>query len=115
MLQASILETIKSMVGIDSTNNDFDTELVLWINSAIFELLQVGVGLSYSFRITGNSETWEDFIGTRWDIEGVKSYICLNVRKNFDPPTSGILMGAIDKECEKLIWRLSVADTINNV
>jgi hypothetical protein len=40
----SILEDIRVAVGLDATTSDYDTELLMHINSAIGKLNQNGVG-----------------------------------------------------------------------
>lgn len=60
----SILRTIAKLVdadGLEGTDEFFDTDLMAHINTAIFELYQVGVG-DRGFTITSENETWEDYL-----------------------------------------------------
>jgi hypothetical protein len=106
----SILTTIKKMLGIEEECVDFDMELIPAINSAFFFLTQLGVGPSSSFVITGDSETWDDFIPE--DVFGnhraIRSYIHLRAKLIFDPPANSTLTQSIEKMISELEWRLNV-------
>lgn len=105
---SSILETIKKLVGIDKEYGVFDIDLVVAINSALSILNQLGVGPTKSFSITGPDETWEDFFKDSTDIELAKSYIYLRTRLLFDPPSTGVLHEAIERQISEFEWRLMV-------
>jgi len=102
----NILDSIKKLLGIDEMDLNFDQELIMHINSVFMVLNQLGVGPVEGFKISSNEETWSDFIGTRLDIESVKSYIYLKVRLLFDPPQNSFLVAAIEKQIEEQEWRL---------
>lgn len=112
-MEASILETIKKLLGIDPSYNQFDTDVIMGINSAFMSLNQLGVGPDTCFSISGSTKTWGDFFGERIDLDGVKMYIYLKVRLSFDPPQNSFLVESINKEISELEWRLNVqADNI---
>ena len=104
----NILDSIKKLLGIDEMDLNFDQELIMHINSVFMVLNQLGVGPVGGFKISSNEEVWTDFVGTRLDIESVKSYIYLKVRLLFDPPQNSFLVGAIEKQIEENEWRLQV-------
>ena len=104
----NILDSIKKLLGIDEMDFNFDQELIMHINSVFMVLNQLGVGPVNGFKISSNDEVWADFVGTRLDIESVKSYIYLKVRLLFDPPQNSFLVGAIEKQIEENEWRLKV-------
>lgn len=56
-MEESILISIKKMLGLQEEYTPFDTEIVIFINSALFKLMQLGVGPSTGFEITGMEET----------------------------------------------------------
>lgn len=103
----SILDSVKKLLGMDSSYNHFDTDLVLHINSVLSILYQIGVG-SKSFFITGSNEKWNDFIPDFEEIEMVKSYTALKVRMLFDPPTGGVAT-AIENSIKEFETRISYA------
>lgn len=108
MLCDSILLTIKKLIGLDETNNPFDMDIIIAINSAFFTLYQIGIGYPGAFQITGEAETWSDIPRIDNDFEGIKTYVYLRVRKVFDPPTSSMIMTAIDEQIGELEWRLRI-------
>lgn len=108
-MEESILTSIKGLLGPDSDYDVYDQDIIIFINGAISTLTQLGVGPSEGFRITGTSETWDDFLGDSQDLDSVKSYIYMKVRLIFDPPANSFLVSSYQKECEELEWRLNVA------
>jgi hypothetical protein len=104
----SILDTIKKLLGIEADYTQFDQDIAIHINSAFFNLHQLGVGPVGGFSITDNTDEWADFVGTRVDIEAVKTYIYLKVRLLFDPPQTGYLVDAVKSQILECEWRLNV-------
>lgn len=107
----SILQTIKEKLDIDPSSTDFDNELITDINSVLFILNEIGVGIT-GYTISGLDETWSDFLGSdRTDLEAIKTYIALKVRLMFDidSMTSGII-GAIENQIKELEWRIYVLE-----
>jgi hypothetical protein len=103
----SILNTIKKMLGMEIDYNAFDTDIIVNINSAIMILRQLGVGPPKGFFITGETETWDDLIGSSRLYDGVKTYIYLKVKSVFDPSTSTAASEASKEMIKELEWRLS--------
>lgn len=104
----SILQTIKRMIGPSMIANEYDTDLVVHINSVLFDLTQLGVGPRNGFFITGDNETWQDFIGDVSNLEAIKSFIYLKVKMMFDPPTVGGIIDAYQKLIKEYEWRINV-------
>lgn len=107
-MTTSILNTIKKMLGIDSTYTAFDTDIIVHINSAFSTLHQLGVGTETPFYISDSSANWSTFFGTNTAIESVKSYIYAKVRLAFDPPTTSFAIDALNKMCTEFEWRLNI-------
>jgi len=104
----SILNTVKTALGVEADYNGFDTNILLDINSAIFSLNQLGIGPVNGFSVKGEGETWEDLLGNTFLFELVKSYILAKVRLSFDPPSNSFLVDAIQKQIAEYEWRLLV-------
>lgn len=107
----SILNTIKRMLGIgdEETQNDYDQDVMIHINTAILALTQLGIGPEDGYMIESSSETWNDFIGAEnaKQYQPVKTYIYGKVKKVFDPPTSSIALQALDDSIKEAEWRLN--------
>lgn len=108
-MAASILDTTKKALGIDSEYDAFDSDIMMHINSVFFTLNQLGVGPVDGFNIDDDTTTWDSFIGTEdKNFSVVKSYMYLRVRLLFDPPSTSFAIEAMKKQVEELEWRLSV-------
>lgn len=106
----SILVSIKKLLGIDAEYKHFDPDLIMHINSVFSILTQLGVGPSSGFSITGDNETWSDFIDKETKkLSLVKSYMHLKVKLLFDPPLGTAVIQSIDRQISEFEWRLSVA------
>lgn len=103
----SILNSVKKMIGNSENDTSFDTDLIVHINSAFSILQQIGVGPAEGFSISGDTETWEDYLGDRKDLNMVKTYVFIKTRMVFDPPTSGIIKAAYDEQCKEIESRCS--------
>jgi hypothetical protein len=109
----SILKTIRAMIGPSASYDIFDTDLIVHINSSLMELTQLGVGPEEGFYITGEEETWSDFLDGSKQLEAVKTLIYLEVRNVFDPPSNSFVLEANNKRIEEYKWRLEVKANAN--
>ena len=111
----SILTSIKKLLGIAEDDTNFDTDIIIDINTELAELAQIGVGPSEGFAIEDKTALWTDFIPAKSNLEFVKSYVHLNVKLVFDPPSSSAAIEAINRKIAKLEWRIQVeADTVTS-
>lgn len=102
----SILRTIKHMLGLDSDCDDFDMDLIVFINSAFFNLAQLGVGPEDPFSIDGDGQTWGKFSSDIENCQAVKEYVYLKTRLSFDPPSNSFVLQSIEKQIAEIEWRL---------
>lgn len=103
----NILETVKEICDISPSDTSFDTVLKIHINTVLFTLRQLGV-INEPMMITSGKEKWDDVIGDNEDLEAVKTYVGLKVKKLLDPPTSGVLKEALEESIKEFEWRLNV-------
>lgn len=108
----SILESIKKLLGITEDYTQFDTDIIIHINSVFSTLTQLGIGPGSGFSIEDKSTEWSDFIAGREDIEAVKSYVYLRVRMLFDPPQSSAVIEAMKQMISETEWRLTVSSDV---
>lgn len=110
----SILDSIKKMIGVDKDYGAFDIDLIIAINGVFTILNQLGVGSDKEFSITGSEETWLDFFGITDAINLVKPYMYLKCKLIFDPPSSGVLNEALERQIAEYEWRIMIqADPVS--
>lgn len=107
-MEESILTSIKKLLGIAEEYTQFDTDLIIHINTVLSVLGQIGVGGESRQPITDKNTTWESVIGTESKLDMVKSYVYLKVKLLFDPPQSSAVMDAINRNIGELEWRIFV-------
>ena len=104
----SILTSIKKLLGIEDEYTQFDSDLVMHINTVFLNLTQLGVGPSEGFMIEDDAAVWEDFIGDSTQLQAVKTYVYLKVKLLFDPPLSSSVIDSMNRMISELEWRLNV-------
>lgn len=103
----SILTSIKYLLGIAKDYTNFDATITMHINSVFTILSQLGIGPETPFFITDASQTWTEFIDSK-NVELVRSYMSLQVKMLFDPPSSSSVIQAYDRMISQFEWRLAV-------
>lgn len=103
----SILTSVKKSLGIQENVTAFDPDILMHINSTFAKLNQLGVGPEETFMIESKDETWDEF-STNLDLNMVRTYVYMEVRMIFDPPTASVL-SSLEKKISEYEWRLNVA------
>lgn len=105
----SILISIKKLLGIFETDNSFDTDVIIYINSAIAILRQLGIGPLTGYSISDEKARWSDYLSDNPEyLEPVKTYIFLKTKMVFDPPLNSSVLEAYKEQIKELEWRLNV-------
>ena len=107
-METSILKTIRASLGILPDFTDFDEELLVAINSALMAVGQLGIGPDAGFSISDDTATWTTLFDGVANIEGVKSYISIKTRLEFDPPGTSFLLESFNRQLTELAWRIMV-------
>ena len=102
----SILTSIKKLLGITESCTDFDTDIIMHINTVLMTLSQLGVGTE-GFQIEDKNAVWSEFIKSD-KLAATKSYVHLRVKLLFDPPLNSAIIEAIKESIKELEWRLNV-------
>ena len=102
----SILTSIKKLLGITESCTDFDTDIIMHINTVLMTLNQLGVGTE-GFQIEDKDAVWSEFIESD-KLAATKSYVHLRVKLLFDPPLNSAIIEAIKESIRELEWRLNV-------
>lgn len=110
-MEDSILDTIKAMLGVNSTDVGFDTDILVAINTAIGTLQQIGIGPTPTYSVATKDQTWINYLPVIADYPNVKTYIYLKVKLMFDPPASATILNAFQSQIAELEFRLSISPT----
>lgn len=104
---SSILLSTKKALGIPPEETGFDADILMHLNSVFAELWQMGVGPDEVFEVLDEDTSWAEFT-TNKALSMVKSYVYLEVRLMFDPPTASLL-ASMERKRDEYEWRLNVA------
>ena len=105
----SILDSIKKLLGISDEYTQFDSDVIMHINTVFMNLTQLGVGPAAGFFIEDSSTVWSDFVDLENEIQlnAVKTYVYLKVKLLFDPPLSSSVVQSMNNMISELEWRLN--------
>lgn len=111
MLTESVLQSTKKVLGIQDTQDAFDQDVLMFINSAFSTLSQLGILAEEGVEVQDETFTWNDLapdpgLMTSW-IQMIRTYVFLHVQSLFDPPTTSFLLAARQKQLDEHVWRLS--------
>lgn len=107
--EESILNSVKKNLGLDSSYDAFDHDVLTHINTCFFSLNQLGIGPPEGFAVEDETVVWDDYVDGRLNISAkhaLKTYIYLKVRSIFDPPGTSHHMTAMKEQISELEYRL---------
>lgn len=112
IVEESILNSIKKLLNISSNVEVFDQDIALQINTALANLVQMGVGPENGYRINSASDTWADFVGQPTAennpllVENLKTYVFIKVKMMFDPPQNSAMIDAMERQAKEIEYRV---------
>lgn len=104
---SSILNDVKHNLGLLPEDTQFDSDIIIFINSAFGTLTQLGVGPLVGYQITGAENQWGEFY-TDPRLNAVMSYVYLCTRMLWDPPATGFLTTSMENQKREMEFRLNV-------
>lgn len=108
MGEDNILKSIKKMLGLDNEDTSFDIDIIININTVFNFLVQLGVESLYRVYIHLGTEKWSDYMDDDQLYRLIETYTYLKVKDYFDPPTSGVLREAMERQYRELEWRIKL-------
>ena len=103
-----ILTSVKKLLGIAEEYTQFDTDILIHINSVFQTLHELGVGPDDGFAIDEYT-TWTDYISDNTLLlNAVKTYVYLKVKMLFDPSLTSSVTDLMKEEVKELEWRMNV-------
>ena len=108
----SILTSIKKLMGLTEEYDAFDQDILILINSVLFELEQIGVKAKDGFSLTDKTVVWSDYSDDDRLLNVLKPYIYMKTKLAFDPPTSSGALDSMNRIIDRFEWRINLyADT----
>jgi hypothetical protein len=105
----SILNTVKQSLNLEVDDLSFDGVVLMFINSVLSNLNQIGVGPENGFQIEDASATWDGLLDNDPRLNNVKSFVYLKVRMLFDPPGTSFAIAAMENQAKELEYRIYTA------
>lgn len=107
-MSQSIFVTTKKVLGITESDSSFDDAIYMHLNTVLADLNQLGVGPIDGLLVEDEDAAWSLFTGDDTLLSPVKTYVHLRVRMLFDPPTTSFAITAMERQIDRLEWRLNV-------
>lgn len=107
-MEASILLSVKKILGLAPEYTVFDHDVITHINTAFSILTQLGIGPPEGFMIEDDSAVWFEFVNDDMQLNSVKTYVYLKVRQFFDPPATSYLIAAMERQIQELEVRMNI-------
>lgn len=108
----SILTSIKKLMGLTEEYDAFDQDILVLINSVLFELEQIGVKSKEGFVLSDKTAVWSDYSDDDRLLNALKPYIYMKTKLTFDPPTSSGALDSMNRIIDRFEWRINLyADT----
>lgn len=108
----SILTSIKKLMGLTEEYDAFDQDILILINSVLFELEQIGVKAKDGFVLSDKTAVWSDYSDDDRLLNVLKPYIYMKTKLTFDPPTSSGALDSMNRIIDRFEWRINLyADT----
>jgi len=101
----SILNTIKQMLGITIEQMEFNTDLIVHINTVLNILHQLG-GCGEWIQISGPAETWDLVSTDMVKCNMIKTWMYFKVKLMFDPPLNATVISSIERQISELEFRI---------
>ena len=105
---SEISDSILKSVADRLDSRDFTVfydDLIATINTCFAFCNQYGCGPEEGFEITGETETWDDYVCKDITQKNLaKTYIFLKTKITFDPPQSGPMLSAIERQITQYEW-----------
>lgn len=106
VVEQSIFISTKAMLDIAPDDDSFDSQVLGFINGALSDLVDFGIGPPEGFEIEGDEEEWVDLLGTYPDLNRVRTWLYLKVLMLWDPPQTSFLVDMRQKQIDEVAWRL---------
>jgi len=106
-MEDSILTSTKKLLGIAPSDDSFDLDILLNINSVLGQADQI-MGPILPLTIVDATATWSEFNLSQAQLNMLKSYVYLKVKMVFDPDATSFTIEARAEQIRQLEFRMNV-------
>ncbi len=107
-MEQSILKSTRKVLQIGPDDESFDLDILMHVNSAFSTLTDLGVGPEEGFVIEDDSVEWTDYLSDNLPtLSKIKTFVFLQTRILFDPPTTSFLLDAFKEQIAEAVWRIN--------
>ena len=108
----SILGSTKKLIASDDY---FDSDLIVYINTVFAKLQQMGVGPEGGFSIQDDTTLWSSYTNDEPIFNMVQTYMAIQVKLYFDNSTlTSYVIDLLKEQVAELEWRLNSAFDYNS-
>lgn len=107
-MEDSILNSTKKILGIGADYTAFDLDILTLINSTLSIVEQLGISFEPDFAVEDETASWSDLELPQNQLNLIRTYVFLKVRMLFDPPNTGYLIDAMNKQIAEYETRLNL-------
>lgn len=109
-VEDSILKSVKKLLGYPVDEKEFDTDILININSAIGTLTQIGVGPKNGYVVKGDEDTYGDFLGENAEMfPQVPMFLYLKTKLLFDSSMmSASTLSTFQESLREVEYRLQI-------
>lgn len=100
----SILETMLTVAGDSPSMPAYKTDIMMFVNGLFGRLKNLGIGPEEGFYITGDEETWDDFMDEGSERAAVQSYMTFKIKLMFDPPQNSAVLQSYERLAAEFEW-----------
>ena len=95
-------------MGLTEEYDAFDQDILILINSVLFELEQIGVKAKDGFSLTDKTVVWSDYSDDDRLLNVLKPYIYMKTKLTFDPPTSSGALDSMNRIIDRFEWKINL-------
>ena len=104
-----ILTSIKKLLSIDASDDNFDKDILIFLEGIIETLKDIGVMPISTFTGLSEATTWLEYLGeTPISLNTVKTYMYLKTKLVFDPQPSSFVLESMKAIIQESEWRLAI-------
>lgn len=104
----SILLSTKKKCNVAPELTAYDEEIISYINAALAELNQLGIGPAEGLQIEDADAAWAEFYEDP-RLNAIQTFVGLRVRLLFDPPQTSFAINMMEEQLKEMAFRLQVA------